>query len=319
MTPRPTKRSTSTFTKAAAFLLLGGAALGAAAPPTLEDFLANAALAIGQRNPKRADFWIARYLARKGPPEAIQDLLDKRRLNPAGFLSDTFAPDFLDWFEKSTHALWAAEGPRVQEGLGAMEIAQASESGRFVAVVASPELQSWFTWSAGDSAKNRRLLLAPASASGGSKIYLYSGKRLNNKVPVYFPPVELDTKKRPLQYVWKPEFHDLDGDGAPEVWLRYNLLRGNGFTQALDIFSMNEEKGLVLVRRFQGEFEGIARRLDTGEVEEAAGTGSKRGLAHLEFDQHRIDTWEFKGGSFSKKSRRFVDHILKSDDWKKYY
>ncbi len=303
---------------AVAALFFAGSAW-AAVPPNAESHRLNAQSALEAGDERAADFWLSRYLgAIASDPqkaEAVAPLVERRALEPAAFLAGDYDVEFLDWFERSSWKRWDTLPERARERHGSIEIAAVSDEKRFFTLVAFPELQSWFTWSADPSYKSRRLLLTLGSANAKSKPLLFAGKYVDKKA-VPLPPVPLEVKNHALHHVWPPEFHDLDGDGDAELWLRYNLAWGNGFSQFLDVYRIDETKGLVLFKRFHGDSEGYARRVGGSRVEVARGFGSTSALAHLEYDRHRIETWEFADGRFEKRSEKIVEHLLKGKAWK---
>ncbi len=68
-----------------------------------------------------------------------------------------------------------------------------------------------------------------------------------------------------------------------------------------------------------GENEGIARRLAGNVVEVATGYGSRDDIPKMNFDRHKVETWEYQKGAFVKKSEVNVPHLLKSREWKSHY
>jgi hypothetical protein len=211
--------------------------------------------------------------------------------------------------------LWAQPDDRVRDKHGSVEVRNVRSGKLFAVVTAYPKIESWFT--AGEAAgEPRRLLMAVGSSAKGSRAALIAGTLVEGRGPVSLPPVEFNTQSHALQYVWEPRFEDLDGDGSPEIWLRYNLTWGNGFAQFLDVYRVEADK-LSLVKRFEGMNEGIARRVGPGRVETARGEG-KGGLSHFEYDAHRFETWEFKNKEFVKTSENRKPHVLRSAAWKEY-
>jgi len=129
---------------------------------------------------------------------------------------------------------------------------------------------------------------------------------------------EMDVAEHHIQHVWPLEFHDLNGDGRDELWVRYNEAWADGFSQSLAIYKI-KENGLELVKKFEGEAEGIARRLPDGRIEVGTGFTDKEATGHMGYDKHRLEIMEYKDGKFVKVSERDVPHILWSKGWEKYY
>lgn len=327
--PKPTKPPIFTFIdlRAVAILALGLVLVSSPCPAQPEE-LSLSASAIERGDKKNADFWLARYLGLWSRsvasnqaallPGDVEPILAKRRLEPEGFLSGGYSASFLNWFEYATFEKWGVESSRVRERYGSMEIGYAGDENYFVTVTASPLIQTWFTSSDTGLGKSRRLVLAAAVAEGADRPMIYAGRLVNKVTAVTFKPVELDVKKHALLYLWTPELHDVDADGIPEVWLRYNVAWGNGFAQILDIYRI-EDDTLKLWKKFEGLNEGIARRLGGNTVELGQGFGSRPTLAHLDYDRHRLEIWEYEAGDFHKSSEKQVEHLLKSDAWIAYY
>ena len=269
---------------------------------------ADTALAISDR--KTADFYVARYLgvcsraeAEACPTEALAPFLKKRRLEPKAFLPSSWDPAFIDWFEKSVRERWSVPSERVRERSRSFEIAQTTyEDKYFVTVVAYPELQQWHVLK--DGFASRAMLLAMAGYRDHPTLFF--GKIFKGS-PAQSYPTFLDTQKRALHYLWKPEFYDLDHDGVPEIWLRYNLAWGNGYSQVLEIYRIRPNGKLELFHHFQGEPNGYARRMEGGSVELAGMSRSSSASYHLE-------TWSFEDKVFKKSSEEDIP-LSKAIGW----
>lgn len=269
---------------------------------------------------KEMDFWMARYLGMstvdagtQKSPKDLDPLIKKRALLPVSFLSSDYDPEFIDWFVKSSYANWGVKDARVREKSGVYEIRAVIYKDYFLTIAATPEIQSWFL--SGDTSSP--LVLALSSLS--SKPFIYSGKLVNQDPMLSFPGVNLDVGKRQLLYCWIPEFYDLDGDGIPEVWIRYNVTALNGFSQILAIYKIQDDNQLVLFKEFKQDNEGVARRLDQNRVQIGHGFGSKPNLSHMSYDQYHLEILEFSDGSFHKVTEENRTHILRNKEWKKYY
>ena len=128
----------------------------------------------------------------------------------------------------------------------------------------------------------------------------------------------LDTGTNHIQRIWPLEFHDLDGDGKDELWVRYNKAWADGFSQELAIYRI-KDNSLELIKKFEGLAEGIARRLDGNKIQVGTGFTDNSAIGHIGYDQHHLEIWEYEKGKFVKTSEKNVPHILWSDEWKKYY
>ncbi len=296
------------------FLILPhGTASGSVAQDDLSDkalLLRNATAALIRNDRKMADFYAARYLgvcAREGvgscPADALEPFLKKRRLEPKAFLTGFWDPIFIDWFENSIRERWSIPSERVRERSRSFEIAQSTyEKKYFVTIVAYPELEQWHVLK--DGLVSRSMVLAMASHRDHPTLFF--GKSLKGS-SVHSYPTFIDTQKRTLHYLWMPEFHDVDHDGEPEIWLRYNLAWGNGYSQVLEIYRIRPNGKLELFHHFQGEPNGYARRLEDGSVEVA-------GMIRPSSPSYHFETWSFENMEFRKSSEKDIP-LTKSLDW----
>ncbi len=283
----------------------------------------NAENAIAAGDKKEADFWMARYLGLSstdpGSGHSSNDLdmlIKKRKLAPKGFISSDWDKDFIEWFEKSIYPRWGADENKIRTKQHSFVVAETRYQEKyFVTVVAYPELELWHVVENG--LVSRPLLLVMGSFS--ERPTLFFGKIFKGAPSFQFNPLFLDTKKRSLHYVWKPEFYDLDQDGIPEVWVRFNISWGNGFSQILDIYRIHNDSELVLLKRFQSGDEGFVRRLSDGQVELGSAFGSQKIQSRLSNDRHHLETWQYQKGEFKKISEQDVPFLLKSSDWKNYF
>ena len=284
-----------------------------------QEQIQNASEALAAGNKTKADFYLARYLAASKADhptdsEILKNILKKRQLDPAALIPLAYDAEFLEWFEKVANTQWDTTSEYVDQALGSIELQNVSSKNYFLTVAAYPEIQSWYLTDESELPFRQMVL---ALGSGKRKPFLILERR-DPASPHIWAPFGLNTQKRALHYLWKPEFEDLDGDGIPEVWIRYNLAWGNGFTQFLDIYSIQED-GLKLFKQFRGENEGVARRLPGNRVEVGRAYGSHPDFARRDYDKHTFDIYEFQKGAFKKTRSYDSPHILRSKEWKRYY
>lgn len=274
--------------------------------------------AIEEGNMEEADFWLARYMGlttfneqTKKNYTDLYPLFQKREdLKPTSFISSEYTDEFLDFFMRGTHGFWGIPEEGVTEEDYEFAIRADSDGKYFVQLVISPFLESWYILK-----KPNSVAIIPLG-SASKPPFIVSGRLENNEPVKHYPFVNLDTQGHFLHYVWPIQFHDLDGDGIPELWIRYNVTWGSGFSQMLDIYTIKNDAELVLLKKFEGQAEGIARRLDDSTVEVGEGFGEG---GHMGYDKYRIETWQYQDGEFKKTSENIISHILLSDEWEKYY
>ncbi len=295
--------------------------------PDSTSLLTKAEEALRSGSKKKADFYVTRYLtlcstgSEQGcSSEALQTFLKKRQLVPKSFISADWDPGFLDWFGKAPRELWSVQDDLVREKFRSFEISRATYEGKnekryFVSVVAYPELELWHFVENG-------VFLKPLLLTVGSwrdRPVVFFGKVFKDQPSFQSSSVYLDTQRRTLQYVWKPEFFDLDGDQMPEIWIRYNISWGSGYSQILDIYKIKDERELVFLKRFQGVPEGIARRLPDGRVEAASRVSVQSSTASTPEDKHHQEIWEYVGGEFRKTAEEDIPNILNTPQWAEYF
>jgi len=275
--------------------------------------------AIEQDNKEEADFWMARYmgltsfnLETERNFSDLYPLFEKREdlLKSAAFISGKYTDSFIEFFLMVTHQFWGIPEEGIKEDLHQFAVRANSDGKYFAQVVISPFLESRTV------IKDKNSLAVIPLGSLANPPFLVSGKLENNEPVKRFPAFVLDTEQHFLHYVWPIEFHDLDKDNIPEIWIRYNAAWADGFSQMLDIYKIEDDEKLVLFKKFEGKSEGIARRLSDGTIEVGEGFGTG---AHLDFDQFRITTWQYKEGIFEKTDEKVIPHILLSEEWENYY
>jgi uncharacterized protein YxeA len=277
--------------------------------------------AIQENKVQEADFWLARYMGLTAFNKATErnytnlfPLFKKRKdLVPTAFISGKYSDDFIDFFIRGTYEFWGIPDEGVKEDVFEFAVRGNSEKDYFVQIIISPCLESW------SILKNKNSVAVIPLISSEKAPFIVSGKLKDGKPVKYFTKCYIDTDKHFLHYIWPIEFHDLNGDKVPEIWIRYIMAWADGFSQRLDIYQIKDDKELILLKRFEGNAEGIARRLKNGLIELGEGFTNKEATGHLGYDQHHIQTFEYRDGNFVKISEKDVPHILWGKSWTKYY
>ncbi len=286
----------------------------------LEGIYKKAEAAIAAGDIEVSDFWMARYMgltfSAEGTKKNYSDLfpLFQRRKDLSGataLISSKFSDDFISFFMLGMHEFWGIPDKGVREDDKEFAVLGDAHGDYFAQWIISPRLETW------NLMRENRIAAIPLISSE-KPAFVVAGKLEDGKPDVYFPNVNINSDGRFLHYVWPIEFHDLDNDGIPEMWLRYNEAWATGFSQTLAIYKIKDGKELVLFKKFEGEAEGIARRLPDGRIE-VAESFSKTDQGHLGYELHHFEIFEFKNGEFVKVSERDEPNILWSDAWEKYY
>nr|MBU1327900.1 hypothetical protein [Candidatus Omnitrophota bacterium] len=285
-------------------------------------FYEKASQAIEKGNDEEADFYLARYIGRsfldKESKKSIADLyplfVSYKVSKPTAFISGKYSEDFLDWFIGSSHAQWGYDDDEDIDPETHSFGIRTNENNEYIAtVIGSPYLEGWSVLKDKDT-KTAILTLIDFK----QKPYIVVIKHENGVPKKVFENMEFDLDEHCIQHLWPLEFHDLDSDGKDELWVRYNKAWADGFSQELAIYKI-KDNGLELIKKFEGEAEGIARRLEGNAIEVGHGFTDKEAIGHLGYDQHHLEVWQYKDGEFIKVSERNVPHILWSDEWQKYY
>ena len=280
----------------------------------LELFYKEAEQAIEKGDNQRADFYLARYIGKSMLNEDtdknmtdLYPLFEKQNLAPTSLLSRDYNKEFIEWFVYSPAHYWARDEVIEEDIQYTFRLNGTDDNNYYVVVSAYPFIEAWSVAGQEDAYSTAFIALA-------GKPFIMSGKLKDGKSSKEFNRVELDAL---LQRVWRPELYDLDNDGIPEIWIRYNRTMGTGFSQELVIYKIEDNK-IKLFKKFEGSPEGIARRLKNGNIE-IGYSFSDESVGHLGYDKHHIEEWQYKDGDFVKVSEKDIPHILYSSDWKDYY
>jgi len=287
-------------------------ALDKAQREQLKVFYKKAEKAISVGNMREADFWMARHMAIRTGSEGLWPLFKKRDLKPTAFISGKFSESFLEFFILSPTMFWDRPKGAFSEKLRSFAIIGSEGQGYYAYLYGSPALEDWSII----KEKPEQAVIPFIAYNPPPELRVgHLGKDKPSDSPIKYI---IQTDEKYIQTVFPIEFVNLDGDKVPAIFLRYNVAWSDGFEQRLDILKIVGKK-LMLLKRFSGECEGLARRLPDGKIEVGEGYPSKEGLGHLFYDRFRIETWEYKNKTFVKVGERTLKHILWTDEWQKYY
>jgi hypothetical protein len=287
----------------------------------LDEIYSKAKKAIADKNYEEADFQIARYLgisATTKTEKSYKDMYSLYKemgdmLKATAFISGQYDDSFKHFFFSTPAQMWAVPEEAIYKHKFVVRGGKDETGKYFCQFRMSPCLQKWLIF---DKKLNQFVDVVPlGSGKLGPEIAAFHFDK-EGKVQT-IGKVELD-KEYNIQCVWPIEFHNIDNDKIPEIFVRYNMAMGDGFTQRLDIYKIINDHELKLFQRFDGKSEGIARRLDDGNIETGFGF-SDRNEGHLYFNKTEIDTWEYDGKQFKKTKKKIVPHILWDKGWTKYY
>jgi len=278
--------------------------------------------AIQKGNEQDADFYLARYIGisfldkeTKKDTSDLYPLFKSYKVSkPTAFISGKYSDDFIEWFILSSNAQWGQDDDDdLDPKTHSCGLASGESKDYIATVIGSPYLEGWSIIKDKDS-KTAILTLIDSR----QKPYIVVIRHVNSVPKKVFEKMYLDTGTNHIQRIWPLEFHDLDGDGKDELWVRYNKAWADGFSQELAIYKI-KDNSLELIIKFEGLAEGIARRMDGNKIQVGTGFTDNSAVGHIGYDQHHLETWEYKKGKFVKISEKNVPHILWSNEWQKYY
>ena len=275
-----------------------------------EELLGKAISAFDSNDKITAAFYAAKYLGitmrdedtDHGPDHLISYLHGRA----TSFTTLDYDQDFLRFFFYENWRMWGIHPTEMRKKRMRIPLFGTTYGNMIVEIWGYPRIENWFLL----GKKNKYAPLLPSKNMTALLVELDSQKKERRRWKFQ---IEAN-----VQYLWYPELHDVDGDGRKELLVRYNYAKASGFSQILDIYSINKDGSHSLLKRFDGDAEGIARRVGD-QFEVAHSFASHEGLGHLYWDKHRIERWELKGGKFVKVSEKVIPHILRSDVWEKYY
>ena len=116
-----------------------------------------------------------------------------------------------------------------------------------------------------------------------------------------------------IQYIWKPEFVDLDHNGRKELLVRYNVMMADGYRQILDIYDLADFCNPELTRTFAG-VHGIATHV--GNTIVVSRETSLDGKPVLTLDKQRFQFFRLDEGRFLKVDEFVENNFLWDSEWR---
>ncbi|MCM8826888.1 MAG: hypothetical protein NC904_05145 [Candidatus Omnitrophica bacterium] len=275
--------------------------------------------AIKKKDTEKSEFYLAQLIGKiifhhqEERFESLFPLFKELNLDkPTSLISAKFNEEFLKWFIESPALYWKDNKNIQDQNKFLFKLTENNDGEYSILVLGCPFLEGWYLVEKDDLS----IVVIPLISFSRKPQIIVS--QLKGDTLKEIAKIDLDTEDHPLQYIWKPELYDLDKDGVPEIWLRYNKTWATGFSQELAIYKIEDEK-VKLWKKFEGVAEGIARRLEGNKIEVGFGTTDKEGIGHLGFDQTHLEIYEYRNEDFVKISDKTIPHILWTEDWKKYY
>ncbi|MDD4201886.1 MAG: hypothetical protein PHQ52_00275 [Candidatus Omnitrophica bacterium] len=272
--------------------------------------------AIEKGDQGESDFFLARYLGLVTTENTTKNYTDlyplfdtHKQLNAFTVINGEFQKEFIDWFIFAGYSMWAGQ-TIIQTKDGALEVTNNLNDNFYVGVFGYPYLEKGSI--VGGTSNSGEVVVMTLMR----KPFLVLGKIKEKENPLDNAsdfPIEVRTV---IQYIWQPEFYDIDKDGEDEIFIRYNKSWATGFSQVLDIYKIKEDD-LILWERFEGLAEGIAMRAGDKII---VGEGfSDTGNGHMGYEKTHIEEFEYKEDKWIRTKASDQPHILLNEEWKTFY
>ena len=180
-----------------------------------------------------ADFYLALYLMEEADTQ-IGELfkkLDQRKIPSLYFIDGDYSHEFFWHFFGESLFQWRSDGIDDRSHVIATALGIDKDTNLYAVVWGQPELTRWSIIQKDNNTGSYLLGYRMAHVVVGH----YSAER---------EPVPCDAFKMDgvLTKVYEPKFFDLNGDGLPELLLRYNLAVADGYVQNLRIYKSSNGK-----------------------------------------------------------------------------
>ena len=269
--------------------------------------------AISRRDIPHADFLIARYLGASF--EKGETLKSHNRLlpyfkrhpgwAPTHFISGKYSNEFIDFFSRGSWSIWGdasrSNNPRHSKIL----LEEGTYGNKAVVIWGTPSYRNLYVLTdpiprllTVIGSEDTRIVFEQKN-KGGS--WDYCKRNAMNR-------------EGTIQYIWEPEFIDLDNDGRRELLIRYNVMMADGYRQILDIYDISSFCQPELLRTFIG-IHGIATHHHNSIV--VSNETSLDGKSILSQDRQKFRSFRLEKGKFIKISETLEDNFLWKSDWMK--
>ena len=203
--------------------LAGNSAIAESSNPS--DFLSKAKNSYMNKDYYKGDFYIARHL---GKPDSDMNnalkIIEFKSPKPTSFISGFYSEQFFRFFFSSAVYQWGSN--KARDGY---IITKANHyKNYFIFVWGKPYIETWSI-----IGNKKTGMTAHTIGMHDAKIQI---GRLDKKRKIKNFCKDF-LINGPIQYFYIPKFLDTDKDGKKELLLRYNVTLGDGYLQALDVFS----------------------------------------------------------------------------------
>ncbi len=270
------------------------------------NILANEKLELGleaynENSIELGDYFISSYLAEGNmTDELYQRILALKA--PTSFISGHYSDEFLDNFQFESWSQWQDTGNNSMEHKVRMLSYEAIEdkTKQYAVVWAKPQIRTWSIIGGRENIQN--IVIA-----GMKEAVIVFGKL--NKENNFFEPCNRETISDTIQHLYEPRFADVDFDSVDELLIRYNLSKGDGYTQEMRIYKhgdTNDFCSASLFKTFAGDNGYADFMIDTIKTANQMPKGNEGWLAS---SQHEIITYTIENKTAKVLLTRKIPNI----------
>ena len=204
------------------------------------DFLDMSNLEFKKGNIEKSDYYLARYFASKNlNKDKVNNSINARKLKPFYFISGKYSNEFLSFFFANPFYEWGSDIINDNNLVILTKEVYEEKSKQYSVVWSQPQLTTWSIISKKKVEKTHMLSVAKAVVVIG---------RLVNDKPKPCNSIDL---KGPIQYIYPPQFEDIDDDNVLELIIKANYLVADGYLQTLEIHKSTNKKDLCNTKLYK--------------------------------------------------------------------
>ena len=177
----------------------------------------------------KSDFYLALHINNevKNPQIEIPIVFDKlieRGMKPTSFIDGKYSFEFLTFFFSDTLFQWNSNIYDENSRVILTRVGKNMDNNLYVAVWGRPRMEMWSV--IGEDSNNSFLL-------GYADADVVVGNYNSNDQPI---PCNAFNLSGPFTHLYNSTFFDIDKDGFPEMFIKFNLNVADGFIQSLNIY-----------------------------------------------------------------------------------
>lgn len=154
----------------------------------------------------------------------IFDKLIERGMKSTSFIDGQYSFEFLTFFFSDTLFQWNSNIYDENSHVILTRVGKNEDNNLYAAVWGRPRMEMWSV--IGDDSNNSFLL-------GYADADVVVGNYNSNDQPI---PCNAFNLSGPFTHLYNPTFFDIDKDGFPEMFIKFNLNVADGFIQSLNIY-----------------------------------------------------------------------------------